>query len=423
MSICKGLFLLGAIFISHSLFSQKLEFLDARPIEILNSEAEELSPMVTPNGNMLYFARAFHSDNTGGDLAGMDIWVSKRDSSGIWSNPSNDLGFWNNRENNAIIGVRKDNRVVYLLNSYTSGDGISFSKEIDGKWIKPELLPLKWMKRHNFNGFYMSPDFDILLISANRSNSVGEEDLYVSLKDSLGRWQEPTSLGATINTEGFEISPYLSADKKSLFFASNGHGGFGDADIFVSQRLYDNWTVWSKPVNLGEKINSTGFDAYFCISTDSTAYFSSNKDGGMADLYSAKLKGLKIGDSEKYAQKLIEEAKQILKELRGEKNHREYFIEFYPESDAFIDASKIKLNDLVKFLNYQAYNELILLSVAYEPEDLGIHDKRIDNLREYLKISGISENKIKVETLGNMRRGVGEKLFEDKDGIVIIVSY
>lgn len=423
MSICKGLFLLGALFISHSLFSQKLEFLDAKPIEILNSEAEELSPMVTPNGDMLYFVRAFHPDNTGGDLAGMDIWVSKRDSSGTWSEASNNLSFWNNRKNNAIIGVRKDNKVVYLLNSYATGDGISFSKVINDSWIKPELLPLKWMKRHDFNGFYMNPDFDVLLISANRTNSVGEEDLYVSLKDSLGRWQEPKNLGATINTEGFEISPYLSADKKSLFFASNGHGGYGDADIFVSQRLYDNWTVWSKPVNLGEKINSAGFDAYFHIATDSMAYFSSNKAGGMADLYSAKLKGLKIGDSEKYAQKLIEEARQILKELRGEKNHREYFIEFYPESDAFLDASKMKLNDLVKFLNYQSYNELILFSVAYEPEDLGIHDKRIENLTEYLKISGISENKIKMETPSNMRRGAGEKLFEDKEGILIIVSY
>ncbi len=53
-----------------------------------------------------------------------------------------------------------------------------------------------------------------------------EEDLYVSLKNGAGEWSEPKNLGATINTEGFEISPYLSSLDK-LYFSSSGHPGQG----------------------------------------------------------------------------------------------------------------------------------------------------------------------------------------------------
>ncbi|MEQ9148288.1 MAG: hypothetical protein RLP13_08430, partial [Cytophagales bacterium] len=117
------------------------------------------------------------------------------------------------------------------------------------------------------------------------------------------------------------------------------------------------------------------------------------------------------------------EARQLLEELRGEDQSREYFIDFFPESAEIQSSSKQKLNDLIKFLNYQSYKELILLSVAYEPEDLGIHKKRLDELVKYLKLSGINSSKIKIKESNNMKHGAEEKLFEEKDGIVVIVSY
>jgi hypothetical protein len=403
--------------------AQVMEFAEPAPLSILNSEAEELSPLVSADGKTLYFVRGFHKDNVGGELAGMDIWVSQKDSLGKWQKPTNDIRKWNNYENNAVIGVREDNSVVYLLNSYNRGKGIAFTKQINGKWISPELLPLKWQENKEFVGYYMHPDFNVLLISMKGDDSEGMEDLYVSVKDSLWNWSTPIHLGPTVNTEGFEISPFLSQDKQRLYFASNGHGGFGGADIFVTQRLYDNWTVWSKPINLGEKINSDKFDAYFSIGRDSTVYFSSNRSGELSNIYVSELKGLKKGENQEYAEQLIAEARQLLEELRGEDQSREYFIDFFPESAEIQSSSKQKLNDLIKFLNYQSYKELILLSVAYEPEDLGIHKKRLDELVKYLKLSGINSSKIKIKESNNMKRGAEEKLFEEKDGIVVIVSY
>src|SRR6185503_14219383 len=96
-----------------------------------------------------------------------------------------------------------------------------------------------------FLGMYISPDCDVILLSMKKDDSKGQEDLYVSLKDAAGQWSIPRNLGPVINTRGFEMSPFLSPDKKRLYFASNGHRGLGDADIFYSNRLDDSWERWS----------------------------------------------------------------------------------------------------------------------------------------------------------------------------------
>ena len=123
----------------------------------------------------------------------------------------------------------------------------------------------------------MSPEWDVLLFSTQHRDGIGREDLYVSLADN-GIWKAPIHLGTTINTKGAEISPFLSSDRKSLFFSSDGHGGYGQGDLFVAKRLYDSWQVWSRPVNLGKEINSAGYEAYLSIMADSVAYFFSEAD-------------------------------------------------------------------------------------------------------------------------------------------------
>ena len=70
-----------------------------------------------------------------------------------------------------------------------------------------------------------------------------------------------------INTEFGERTPYLSLDKKKLYFSSNGHNGYGEQDVYVSDRLdMNNWNSWSKPRNLGNGVNGEyndwGFKVY-----------------------------------------------------------------------------------------------------------------------------------------------------------------
>jgi hypothetical protein len=294
--------------------AQQLSF--SQPEEIgpeVNTDDEELAPMLAPDGHTLYFSRAFHSKNTGGKYTGTDIWISRKDSEGNWMPAVNAGKPWNNKRANAVIGISADGKTVYLSNAYNNKSGIAFSTFVNGRWTKPDFVPVPGINRDDFVGVYVHPDFDVMMISMRGKDSYGEEDLYVSVKDSLGNWNQPRNLGPAINTEGFEITPFLSADKRTLLFSSNQHIGYGGSDVFMAQRLYDSWDVWTKPQNVGNTVNSSAFDAYFTLQ-DSLVYFCSARSEGAAKVYRSSIQ-LKTDSLEQKVKSIINEAQSILSDL------------------------------------------------------------------------------------------------------------
>jgi hypothetical protein len=258
--------------------------------ELVNSSAEESFPLVSPDGQKLYFARVLSDENIGGKSAGFDIWISDKREDGNWGEAYNAGSLLNNKLNNFIMGF--GNKRLYLLNTYKSvkKSFVAYSDWQAQSWNNPEIIPLQEHEiNRDFLGLYMHPSEKIMLLSMNALDSYGKEDLYVMLKDSTGRWQKPINLGSTINSSGFEISPFLSTDTNKLYFSSDGHNGLGDADIYVSERLFNTWNVWSNPVNLGNKVNSEKFDAYFSVDDKGNSFFVSNRDGNLSDIFSARM--------------------------------------------------------------------------------------------------------------------------------------
>ena len=95
-----------------------------------------------------------------------------------------------------------------------------------------------------------------------------------------------------INTPGAEYAPFLASDNKTLFFASYGHKGHGESDIFYSKRLDDSWLNWSEPLNLGTTVNTKDRDEYFTITAKGDyAYFVSETRNSREsrDIYRIKL--------------------------------------------------------------------------------------------------------------------------------------
>jgi hypothetical protein len=255
----------------------------------VNSVAEESIPVFSKDSSILYFTRTHDMSNTGGSND-QDIWSSKRETNGDYTNCELVKGL-NNKYNNALLGISRDGKSAYLLNSYEGKKdmvkGIAKSSQKGADWDTPvELLIPGLDIEGDFYGFHVTEDEKTIIISYKGPNTIGEEDLYVSTRNG-SEWSTPTHMGSALNTSGFEISPFLSSGQDTLFFSSNGHGGHGDADIFYSVKQ-GSWTSWSKPVNLGSKINSPKFDAYF-ICSGKHLYWSSNRDNEYADIYLAMI--------------------------------------------------------------------------------------------------------------------------------------
>lgn len=397
------------------------ELVFSEPVKLgsqINSDDEELAPLLSSDGKTLYFSRAFHANNTGGKFAGTDIWVSKKDDKGNWMPASNMTAHWNNKRSNAVIGVNHDHTVVYLLNAYSNKSGISFSKLNSGIWGEPEFIPIPGINRDDFVGIYVHPDFDVIMISMKGADSFGEEDLYVSLKDSFGNWTAPKNLGPTINTKGFEISPFLSLDKKRLFFSSNGHQGFGDADIFYCDRLFDSWETWSAPKNLGDKINSKYFDGYFS-NFDSISFFTSSRDDIHSNIYYAIVKSNK-GVLKDSVNRLVKEATKILDELKSS-SQQDVIIKFIEYTPTML-IPKFELDRVIEFVRKYdpqkkgEYELTFYLENTIKSNRQSLMEGQSRNLVDFLIANGVNTNKIiTIDGNESLKSGVQIRLYLKSD--------
>jgi hypothetical protein len=255
----------------------------------VNTGAEESIPIFSKDSSTLYFVRTMDPTNAGGEQD-QDIWYSTRDESGAYTNCQR-LKDLNNKFNNAVAGIASDNSAIYLLNAYDGKKdlekGLAVAMGADNKWGSPEKVGIAGLNiEGEFYGFHVNGAQDVIIISYKGAGSLGEEDLYVSTKTG-GSWSTPQHMGSMINSVGFEIAPFLTPGNDTLFFSSNGQGGQGDADIFYSVKQ-GSWTSWSKPINLGSRINSPKFDAFF-IKSDNQAFWSSNRDAERSDIYTIQI--------------------------------------------------------------------------------------------------------------------------------------
>lgn len=394
------------VLVGYRATGQVLEFLPPEKLGMhINSEAEESSPLLSPDGKALYFVRALSTMNVGGKMGGSDIWISQAGADGRWLPATRAPRAWNNRESNATVGVRKDGRVLYLLNAYTSRGGVAFSTRLGSEWTAPEIIPIPGLEKSTFVGFYMDPEFSTLLISMKKLEQQGEEDLYVSTRDSLGSWSAPLHLGPTINTEGFEISPFLSADKTKLYFASNGHDGLGDADIYVSTRLYGSWTVWTKPVNLGPSINSEKFDAYYATYGDSVSFFASNRDSDFADIYQVAIRQKSRVDMKDSVERIVRETQRLLSEM-GSIRQPGVDVKYVVFNENSAELPAQVASELNGFLaRYKAKLKQLDVVVPISGEDIVL--KRTANLVDFLANHGVPRHLIKSKrSTGNSNKNV-----------------
>lgn len=192
------------------------------------------------------------------------------------------------------IGFDSDGGLFYSQTIYDKGVYSGRVKRISSK-EEVEEVAIPYLKNKSpIQSGSLSADGQFMILSLESNNTKGVEDLYVVKKKADGTWSSASNLGGNINTPFQEITPFLAADNKTLFFATNGRGGEGSFDIFYSERQDDSWRNWSQPINIGSDVNTSGAETSFSF-VGQWAYFVSSQDSdGYGDIMHIKIKDPEI---------------------------------------------------------------------------------------------------------------------------------
>ncbi len=254
----------------------------------VNSKSPEYVPVITPNNELLFTSK--RQDDSKEKISDLDgkyfesMYLSQMEGTKFaaprrYTVPDLFLSSKFRKHHESVISMSPDGKKLYVYR-----DNKIF--EVDMENLKKEN-PKKMSKKINFayyqNHAYISKDGKSLFFTSEAAGGVGGVDIYRSIKVSDGVWSKPENLGPIINTPYDEDAPFLSDDGHTLYFASRGHPGYGNYDIYRSQLSPDG--KWGRPENLGEPINSPAHDIFMVQNKDGNiGYFSSARKGGKGDM-------------------------------------------------------------------------------------------------------------------------------------------
>ena len=251
----------------------------------LNADAQNLGPTVNTKGDE-YINQVFSDSIVFTRRSGNEFVFTSKIKDGQYQ-PAEPLNLgWHNDYWIGAMCFSSDMKTLYFVGiDYPGGYGrgdIYKSEYVDNQWSEPVNLgkPINSVTMES-QPCISADGKEIYFVRDTKSN---KSNIYFS-QYLQGEWSVPQSVVA-INTRFGEMAPFIHADGRTLFFASEGHNGMGGYDIFVCRKLLNG--TWSQPVNLGAPVNSDKNEISFVVSSDGKkCYVSSDRDGGFGgyDIY------------------------------------------------------------------------------------------------------------------------------------------
>ncbi len=220
----------------------------------------------------------------------MQLYVAGRGANGEEVAPQPFMSDLHSKFNDGPVSFTKDYNTVFFTRNNSrkeelAKDGSYKLKIMEANLDQNGFNMVKQMsfanKDFNFAHPSVSPDGYTLYFASDMEGGRGGMDIYVSTRDSAGKWSAPFNMGDKINTAGNELFPFIAANG-ALYFSSDGHDGLGGLDIYEVQM---KGGVPTKIYNMGEPVNSNRDDfGIFLFDDNKGGYISSNrKAGGMDD--------------------------------------------------------------------------------------------------------------------------------------------
>ena len=300
----------------------------------INTDGDEYVNQVLPHTDDILFTRRSAETGPNG-FRNESLLVSTLIDNELQEPHPLTLG-WSDEQRTGSASLSQDSALLFFvgfdwLGGYGRGD-IFVAQRLNSTFCSPfNLGPLINTTAMESQPFISADGNELFFV--RYSNSKQKADIFCSqLID--GQWSKPKPL-SNVNTDANEMSPFLSIDGTTLFFASDRDNSMGGYDIFFSRR--DRKGEWCAPSNIGFPINTEANEICFVVDDDgSRAYLSSDRDGGFGgyDVFSCQVENLVLADVNDFAQFLMRN------------------INFEFDSSVIDESSGAALDSLAAFLNH-----------------------------------------------------------------------
>lgn len=262
----------------------------------LNTDASEYVPLVPADESFMIFTyRGKFSKGGKQDVTAVmglstakaeekiyfeDVFISNKLNDSVWGEPK-PIKNINTALHDAAVTLSADGTLLFIYKNTGKGNGdLYLSKLIGSTWTVPVYqIGLNTEKWDGSAAFF--PDNNRIIFSSERKGGYGGKDLYIAEKIGENAWGNIVNMGSSINSSADEDAPFITADGKILFFASNGKLSTGGYDILRSDLIESRW---SQPYNIGKPVNTPNDDKFYMVTADSKkGYYSSMTAGGYGE--------------------------------------------------------------------------------------------------------------------------------------------
>jgi len=210
----------------------------------------ENNPWFSDSGDTLYFISA---------RPGGFIFYVTRTQTG-WSQPAAlNIPLPANSGTGWQFSITRDKTIYFEIwaNNGSSPPDIYRTSYVNGQYTMPENIGMPVNTSGNEFNPYIDPDEHFLIFVSNRAGGYGMHDLYISLRNEEGTWEDPINLGPDINSASDDAAPYISPDGLYFFFNAWKAGDLGYNPYWVDAQLVYNL------ITDVEDENNTGYPETF----------------------------------------------------------------------------------------------------------------------------------------------------------------
>lgn len=254
----------------------------------INSSESDFGPAFYQDGLVFASARFDRTQEQRSRWTGesfVDMYYTA-DRGGRWTNPNRLAGKTTTPYHEGPATFNQSGTLMYFTRNVSKGKAkktglvnlrIYEARMLHGEWTQERELPFN-SDKYSVGHPALSPDGKTLYFASDMPGGSGGKDIYKSIYER-GTWSRPRNLGKNVNTEGDEMFPFVHADG-TVYYASDGLGGFGGLDVFATRFHNREWEV----TNVGYPINSSKDDFGLILTDDKrTGFFASNRKGSRGD--------------------------------------------------------------------------------------------------------------------------------------------